>query len=140
MEMARRSNQPHVAAGDVVPAYGKIALVTSVFHPSDVAFARGWSRLAPGIDGWRLELDRENGTEQVGVLPPGAEQAVFIIRRDGVRTVMERRFIRAGEECFVLIGEYDNLRRAVQALCPLPDEALQEIHEELEIAFPRNRR
>ncbi len=123
-----------------MPAYGKIVLVTSLFHPSDVAFAQGWSRRAPGIDGWRLILDRETGTERVGVIPPGAEEAVFIITRPGVRTVMERRSVRDGGETLAPVGEYDNLRRAVLALCPLTDDDLQEIHEELEIAFPRSRR
>lgn len=123
-----------------MPAYGKLVLVTSVFHPSDVAFARGWSRRAPGIDGWRVLLDREVGTERVSIIPPGADEPVFIVTRPGVRTVLERRVGGPGEDRMVLIGEFDNLRQAVQALCPLHDDHLQEIHEELEIAFPRARR
>lgn len=125
---------------EVVPAYGKIALVTSLFHPSDVAFAYGWSRRAPGIDGWRIVVDRGEATQQVGVLPPGAEEPVFIITRPAVNVLVERRVRDGARETLALVGEYPNLRVAVQALCPLTEDDLQQIHEELEIAFPRNRR
>ena len=123
-----------------MPAYGKIALVTTLFHPSDVAFADGWSRRAPGIDGWRILVDRREATQQVSVLPPGAEEPVFIITRPAVNVVVERRVRDGGDERLEPVGEYPNLRAAVQALCPITDDDLQEIHEELEIAFPRNRR
>jgi hypothetical protein len=123
-----------------VPAYRKIALVTSVFHPSDVAFAQGWSRRAPGFGGWRLLLDRESGTKRVSVIPPGSDEPVFFITRDGVRTILSRLVRQEDEATLSVVGDYDNLRCAVQALCPLTEDDLQEIHEELEIAFPRNRR
>lgn len=123
-----------------MPAYGKIALVTTLFHPSDVAFADGWSRRAPGIDGWRILVDRRDATQQVSVLPPGAEEPVFIITRPAVNVVVERRVRDGGDERLEPVGEYPNLRVAVQALCPITDDDLQQIHEELEIAFPRNRR
>ena len=123
-----------------MPAYGKISLVTSLFHPSDVAFARGWSRRAPGIDGWRIVLDREEAAQQVNVLPPGAEDPVFVITRPTVHVQVERRVRDGGEERLELVGEYPNLRAAVQALCPISEDDLQEIHEELERSFPRTRR
>ena len=123
-----------------MPAYGKIVLVTTQFHPSDVAFARGWSRCAPGIDGWRIQVDREDGTECVSILPPGAEEAVFIITRPAVHVVVHRRLRGGGEERMVRVGEYANLRLAVQALCPISEDDLQELNEELEVAFPRRRR
>jgi hypothetical protein len=118
-----------------MPAYGKIALVSTRFHPSDVAFAIGWSRRAPGIDGWRVLLDREEETEQVSVIPPGSKEVVFVITRDGTKAVIERLNGQSRQ----LVGEFTNLRLAVQALCPLQEEHLQEINEELELAFPRPR-
>lgn len=123
-----------------MPAYAKVSLVTSLFHPSDVAFVHGWSRRAPGIDGWRIAVDRADATEQVCVLPPGADEPVFIITRPAVSVLVERRTRRDGQEAVEQVGEFPNLRAAVQALCPLTDDDLQEIHEELEIAFPRSRR
>lgn len=123
-----------------MPAYGKITLVTTQFHPSDVAFARGWSRHAPGIDGWRLLVDREDGTERVSVVPPGAQEPVFIITHPAVNVLVERRVNGEGGDHFAAVGEFPNLRMAVQALCPISEDDLQEIHEELEIAFPRRAR
>ena len=123
-----------------MPAYGKIALVTPCFHPSDVAFAQGWSKRAPGIDGWRIVLDRQGMTELVSVIPPGSDEPMFFISRPGVRVLVERRARGQGEDTLMPVGEYDNLRQAVQALCPLSDDDMQEIHEELEVAFPRRRR
>lgn len=129
-----------IASGVVVPAYGKITLVTPLFHPSDAGFAQEWSRRAPGIDGWRLLLDRTPGAERVSVTPPGAEEPVFFISRPGVRTVLERRRRGPDGDTLSLVGEYDNLRLAVLALCPLHEDQLQEIHEMMELAFPRDRR
>lgn len=119
-----------------MPAYGKVALVSAQFHPSDVAFAVAWSKRAPGIDGWRVLLDREEGTGRVSVIPPGAEKPVFVVTRDGTKAVMERVGGRAARPA----GEFDNLRQAVLTLCPLHEEVMQEINEELEAAFPRARR
>lgn len=123
-----------------MPAYGKVALVSTQFHPSDVAFARGWSKRAPGIDGWRVVVDQEEGTERVSVIPPGGVEPVFIITRPSVRALIERRVRGPEGERLEPVGDYVNLRIAVQALCPITEDDLQEINEELEIAFPRKRR
>lgn len=121
-----------------MPAYAKLSLVTSVFHPSDIAFARNWSAAAPGIDGWRVQLDREESPERVSIAPPGAEAPVFSIVRDTRDVVLYRRrpLTPEPEE----VGRYPGLRDALLALCPLPDEALEEIHERLEMEFPRQGR
>ncbi len=112
-----------------------------MFHPSDVAFALRWSERAPGIDGWRLRLEPEAVPERVLVLPPGSQEPVFLISRPSVRVVLERRVGNgSGEGSYRVVGEYDNLRLAVQALCPLDGSDVQEINEELEIRFPRARR
>lgn len=126
-------------AGEAVPAYGKIALVSSLFHPSDVAFAARWSERAPGLDGWRVRMEPQAEPQRIHVLPPGAQEPVFLITRPSVRVVLERRVVIDGEESFSTVGDYDNLRLAVQALCPLNEDDLQQINEELEIRFPRGR-
>ena len=111
-----------------------------MFHPSDVAFAQRWSERAPGIDGWRVLLEPEAVHDRVHVLPPGAQEPAFLITRPSVRVVLERRVVGGGAESYRIVGEFDNLRQAVLALCPLQGEDLQEINEELEISFPRLRR
>ena len=122
-----------------MPAYAKVRLVTPVFHPSDIAFLHGWSRAAPGHGGWRIEVDDERSPERVGVMPPGAEEALFVIRREAHETVLfRRRPARNGE--LEEIARFDGLRDALLALCPLPDEALEDIHLDLERSFPRRRR
>lgn len=122
-----------------MPAYAKVSLVTSRFHPSDVAFVQAWSQSAPGIGGWRVALDRPDETELVEVTPPGAEDPVFRIARPATAVVMHRvRPPERGEP--VEVGRYKTLREAVLALCPLPDEVLEAIHDDLEIRFPRRNR
>ena len=120
-----------------MPAYAKVSLVTAVFHPSDVAFARAWSDAAPGIDGWRLQLDREERTEEILVLPPGAEAPVFRLVRPGRDVLLQK--LRPGADPEE-IGGFEGLREAILTLCPLGDEALEAIHEALEEAFPRRDR
>jgi hypothetical protein len=122
-----------------MPAYAKLSLVTSIFHPSDIAFARNWSEAAPGYDGWRVVLDRDEAPERVSILPPGAEETVFVVVRDTRDVILFRRRPAPSGELTEL-GRFDGLREAVLALCPLPDEALEEIHERLEIDFPRQGR
>jgi hypothetical protein len=119
-----------------MPAYAKLSLVSSIFHPSDIAFARCWSEAAPGYDGWRLAFDREEAPERVSVLPPGAEEPVFVVTRDARDVILFRRRPAPPGELAEL-GRFDGLREAVLALCPINDEALEEIHERLEIDFPR---
>ncbi len=123
-----------------MPAYAKIALVTSVFHASDIAFVRGWSARAPGIDGWRVTYDKPDAPECVMIAPPGADGPVFFLSRRAAKTVLERRPPGRPDEELTEIGSYDTLRLAVQALCKLDGDALQEIHEQLERDFPRGRR
>ncbi len=120
-----------------MPAYAKVTLVSPVFHPSDIAFARGWSAAAPGIGGWGIVLDNEKAAERVSVVPPGSEAPVFDITR-AVRDVLVRRR-HAGAESEE-IGSFEGLREALLALCPLADEALEEIHDGLEETFPRRDR
>jgi hypothetical protein len=120
-------------------AYAKVRLVTPVFHPSDIAFVRGWSRAAPGFGGWRVQLDDEDAPERVAVVPPGSEEARFVIRRDVRETVLARCPPAQGDE-LQEVGRFDSLREAVLALCPITDEALEDIHLDLERSFPRHGR
>lgn len=120
-----------------MPAYAKVTLVTSVFHPSDIAFLRRWSDAAPGIDGWRVRLDREEKATEIVVLPPGAEAPVFRLIRPGRDVLLQK--LRPNTEPDE-IGHFDGLREAILTLCPLGDEALEAIHEALEAEFPRRNR
>lgn len=117
-----------------MPRPRKIALVTPVFHPSDIAFVLRWSKIAPGLGGWHVRLDPPRDTEHVAVIPPGSEEPVFVLQRE-VREVVLRRVGQTGMAAE--LGRFPDLRRAVMALCPIDDDALQEIHEGLEREFPR---
>jgi hypothetical protein len=120
-----------------MPAHGKLLLVTPVFHPSDIVFARGWSRLAPGIGGWTVLLDNGEAPEQVSILPPGAEHPVFFATREGRDVVVKRKRATGGDDELVEVGRFDGLRDAVLALCPIGDDAMEEIQLTLEKQFPR---
>ncbi len=121
-----------------MPAFAKLSLVTSVFYPADIAFVNGWSQRAPGIGGWRVQFDKNVGTEQILVTPPASDVPVFAISRNGVKAVVERLLPdgSAGDE----IGIFESVRAAVLALCPLHADDLEAIHEALERDFPRTPR
>ena len=122
-----------------MPAYAKMSLVTSVFHPSDIAFVHSWSAVAPGYGGWHVRLDREEAPEQVSVLPPGAEEPPFVITKGPRDVALHRR--RPGPEAGLEeLQRFDNLRDAVLALCQISGEALEAIHTRLERDFPRRGR
>lgn len=121
-----------------MPAYAKVALVTPVFHQSDMAFARAWSQAAPGIGGWNVLVDRSAAPEQVSVVPPGGVEPVFFASRSAGKVALERK--RADDNETVEIGMFEGLREALLALCPLTDEALEEIQTALEREFPRRNR
>jgi hypothetical protein len=122
-----------------MPAYARVSLVTPVFHPSDIAFVRGWSAAAPGLCGWQVSFDQEDAPEQVSVAPPGAEEPLFVITRAVREVVVYRRRPSRGGELEEL-QRFDGLREAVLALAPLTDDALETIHETLERDFPRRGR
>ena len=121
-------------------AYAKLSLVTSVFHASDVAFVRGWSRAAPGIGGWTVLFDNDVVAEQVSIIPPGSVHPVFFITRNARDVLLERRRSVGDDDEVVEAGRFDNLREAVLALCPVADEALEDIKLDLEKQFPRHDR
>jgi hypothetical protein len=120
-----------------MPAYAKLRLVTSIFHASDIAFARAWSRVAPGIGGWTMLLDNDAAPGQVSVIPPGLPQPVFFITRRGRDVVLERRRAMGDDDEVVEAGRFEGLRDAVLALCPIDDDALEQIQLGLEVQFPR---
>jgi len=120
-----------------MPAYAKISLVSAVFHPSDIAFARAWSATAPGFGGWTLVLDREDAPQSVSVVPPGMDEPAFVVTRGPRDARLQRlRPGAAAEE----IGRLQGLREALLMLCPIADDALVEIQERLEVEFPRRDR
>lgn len=122
-----------------MPAYAKVALVTSVFHPSDIAFVNAWSGAAPGFGGWHVQLDRAEAPEQVSVIPPGAEEPLFVITKGPRDVTLHRRRPAHGGE-LVELQRYEGLREAVLALCPIDEDALEEIHLALERDYPRRGR
>lgn len=117
-----------------MPAFAKISLVSSVFHPADVAFVLAWSNAAVGLDGWRVELDQPGAPEEIRVIPPGADVPVFFLSRMVGEILLERRSA-SGERREVT--HFANAREAVLALCPLDDAAVEQIHIDLEHLFPR---
>ena len=122
-----------------MPAYTKVSLVTPVFHPSDIAFVQRWSAKAPGIGGWRVSFDREDAPEQVAVAPPGAEEPLYFITRAPREVVVHHR--RPGQDGEMQeFQRFEGLRIAVLALCPLHEDALEEINTGLERDFPRRGR
>ena len=118
-----------------MPAYAKVSLVTPVFHPSDIAFAIGWSNTAPGYGNWRVVVDHSTAAELISVIPPGCEDPVFFIARHGGEVVMERQ-PPGGERSEV--GRFRSMRDALLLLCPLDDDTLEEIQMGLERDFPRH--
>ncbi len=118
-------------------AYAKVKLVTSVFHPSDMAFARGWGTAAPGLGGWGLVFDNDAGATEVSILPPGAEAPAFVITRGATDVTLHRRRASGDRE---EIDTFNGLREALLTLCPLSEESLVEIQDALEEAFPRRLR
>ena len=123
-----------------MPAYAKLSLVTPIFHSSDIAFVQGWTRMAPGIGGWTVLFDNDRAATQISVIPPGAEQPVFFITRQGRDVKLERRRAMGDDDEVVEVGRFDGLREAVLALCPISDDALEEIQMGLEKRFPRHER
>jgi hypothetical protein len=123
-----------------MPAYAKLKLVSSVFHPSDIAFARGWSRAARGMGGWTVLLDNDAAARQVSVIPPGLDRPVFFLSRQGGEVLVERRGSLGDDDEVIEAGRYAGLREAVLALCPLDDDALEEIQVALQGQFPRRDR
>ena len=117
-----------------MPAYAKVSLVTPTFHPSDVAFAISWSNSAPGFGNWRVSFDKPIGAEFISIVPPGCDDPVFFIFRSGGDVVLERQPPGGarGE-----VGRFKGLRDALIRLCPLDEDALEEILVSLERDFPR---
>ena len=118
-------------------AYAKVKLVTSVFHASDISFARGWSEAAPGYGGWNLALEDETSASEVGILPPGVETPAFVVTRGATDVTLYHRRPNGDRE---EIGVYTGLREALLTLCPLDEDALVDIQDALEEAFPRRTR
>ena len=119
-----------------MPAFGKLSLVTPVFHPSDIAFAVYWSKSAPGWGGWKVLVDNEDTPETVAVAPPGLDEPVFFLHREVNEVVMHLE-PPGGDRSEA--ARFANLREAVVALCPLSDEALEDVQLALERDFPRAR-
>ncbi|WP_426954301.1 hypothetical protein [Muricoccus radiodurans] len=101
------------------------------FSIAGLSFSFAWSRLAPGIDGWRVQLVQIASGEMLDVTPPGSEFPVFsILPRAGYIEVIRERPIDAGGGQ-ISIGRFRGLREAVLALCSLDDEQIAQIDRDL---------
>ncbi len=103
------------------------------FPVADLEFSFAWSAVAPGIDGWRVELVQIASGEMLDVTPPGAEYPVFsILPRFGhVEVIRERPLDFGGGGGQVPVGRFPSLREAVLALCPLHKDEIAKIDREL---------
>jgi hypothetical protein len=111
-------------------------LVSTVFHPSDIGFAVNWGGVAPGWGGWKVMVDKEEDPEVVAIAPPGLEDPIFFLHRDVNEVVLAHEPPGADR---AEVARFANLREALLNLCPVSDEALEEIHLALERDFPRER-
>ncbi len=91
----------------------------TTFPVDDLLFALAWSRLAPGLGGWRLAVIEIDTGEMIEIILPGAEFPVFLIlpRRRHVELIRERPIEAGGGQ--VRVATLPTLREAVLLLCPL---------------------
>jgi len=120
-------------------AYARLMLVTPTFPPSDIAFARGWGRLAPGLGGWNVLFDNDAAPELVLIVPPGADRPAFFVTRHGREVILECRRAMGDDDEVIEVGRFDGLREALQAVCPVDDARLEQVQAGLERDFRRAR-
>ena len=101
------------------------------FSIADLKFGFAWSAVAPGIDGWRIEVVQIASGEMLDVTPPGAEFPVFSIlpRAGHVEVIRERPLDAGGGQ--VHVGRFQSLREAVLTLCPLEAGQVTRIDQEI---------
>ena len=101
--------------------------VDAAFPVGDLAFAMAWSRVAPGIGGWRLAVSEMTSGEIVEIIPPGAKLPVFYVlpRPGGAEIIWDCS--TAVENDQVSLGLVPSLRDAVLLLCPLSLDLLAQI-------------
>ncbi len=110
---------------------------TSVFHKAEVLYALEWSAVAPGLGGWNVVLDDDRTTRLISVVPPGAENPIFFINRDGEEVTITWRRQKAIDGALVEIGRFKTLRDSVLTLCPLCDDLKEVVNEAMEALYPR---
>ncbi len=91
------------------------------FAAADIAFALAWEIYAPGLGGWTVHIDLdEGGDEFMLVDPPLVYGDGFVVRLDGNGAVITSPdgLHRAA-----------NLREAMLLICPLSPDALQAVEK-----------
>lgn len=131
--MSKKTRRPGEAALFATEA-------TTLFHQADVLFVLEWAAVAPGLGGWNVVLDDDYATRLVSVIPPGAENPVFFITRDGGEVTITWLRQKSVDGALVEVGRYGNLREAVMTLCPLSDDQKELVNEAMEILYPRSLR
>ena len=111
-------------------------LAAAPFSTADVLFAICWSNTAPGVDGWRLDMADDDQVASIGILPPGADSALFALTRWGGQVVLTRLRSLAGRPAGEM-GGFDTLRDALVSLCPLGADAMEAVNERMELIYPR---
>ncbi|WP_426954311.1 hypothetical protein [Muricoccus radiodurans] len=119
-----------------MPDPAKPSSEPGTFPIADLRFGFAWSRVAPGIDGWRVELVQIATGEMFDVTPPGSEFPVFSIlpRAGSVEMIRERPIEAGGGQ--VIVGCFGSLREAVLTLCPLEEGQLAQIDQDLRQPAP----
>lgn len=109
------------------------------FSTADMLYAICWSNLAPGIDGWRLAIEDDDRVTTIGIIPPAAAEPVFNLTRKGDEVAVTRMTpkFRSGS---CAVGQYQSLRHALMALCPLSEDAMEELNTRMEVVYPRSLR
>lgn len=110
-----------------LPPHPPQTVQSKAFAVDDLLFALAWSRLAPGLGGWRLSITEISTGEMVEIIPPGAEFPVFLIlpRADHVEVIRERPIEAGGGQ--VRVATLPTLRDAVLLLCPLDAQHVFEL-------------
>lgn len=107
------------------------AHVDGAFPVDDLSFAMAWSRVAPGIGGWRLAVSEMTSGEIVEIIPPGAKFPVFYVlpRPGGAEIIWDCSTVVEDDQAS--LGLLPSLRDAVLLLCPLTSEVLAQVRESL---------
>ena len=111
------------------PTLNRLSLLDkcAAFSIADLRFALGWSAVAPGFGGWRVEVVQISTGEMLDVTPPGAAFPVFcVMPRAGHVVVVHEHAAEAGGGQ-VTVARPRTLRDALLLLCPLDPACLADL-------------
>jgi hypothetical protein len=132
--MPRKSKR--LATSLLIPA----APADAVFHRADILYALEWAAAAPGIGGWNVQLDDDQQTRKVSVVPPGSEVPTFFIARAGSEVQLTWLRGTGDRATIVEVARFASLREAVRSLCALSDGQIESVNDAMEALYPRTLR